>query len=315
MATQFDEVYANLERLQESVSRLFAGLDIGGGGPVVNLETMNTVHKNMSKVCELYEHLHAQSSDLYARIQSLHSVYTGNVERMRALVCSRRSEDSPDNAWSVKTRRGVRTIEPPPGFAITVSLPSRPGPSEPLPTGYPQDSVKQRPRELSTNQLSPSLVPITESVGILATRVHSFESVNVDGTLYYVVQCGHFAVKISGVLFHAGIGEIYTVDMEPVKIKECKYGEKCNRVDCTYYHDPLRCPQSRDIRNYVANSWLYAGPGSLMRARRTARNFGSISNLDADLALMEPEDVRRWMDQIAHDIVCGLVLSRFVRGV
>lgn len=307
------QAFAAYTRFQSVLDDLFAGIQVGPNTGLVNLEMMGVIHQNMGKICELYSSLHGSAIDMYSRIQSLHARYSANVDRIQAFMGTRlKTEDSVDAAWTLKTRRGTRVL-PPPGFDIKVPIPPAPTPLQPTPSGY---YAKTTPMTAARPRVTPSAtptvpVPITDNIELNAIRVPGFDGVTTNGDLYYIESCNHFAFRVSGVLFHAGIGDIYTTESEPVKIKECKYGDKCNRHDCTYYHDPIRCDNSRDIRNYVANSWLYAPPGSLLRTRKTSRVFGSRQFLDSDVSGVDGEDIRRFMDQSSHDILCSLILSRY----
>lgn len=310
-------VFAEYLRFQSSLDQLFTNIQLGSS-PVINMDGMMNVHREMGRICELYEAIHGSAVDMYSRITSLHAKYSANVDRIQTFMGTRTKphDDSIDNVWTLKTRRGARAAVPPPGFEVKVPMPLPPTASVPPPTGYYAKIASpvhvKPPSRPTPGPTSP--IPVSDGIELNAIRVSGFDGVVTNGEVYYVESCGHFAFKVSGVLFHAGIGDIYTTESEPIKIKECKYGDKCNRHDCTYYHDPVRCDRSRDVRNYVANSWLYAPPGSMLRTRKTSRTFGSRQFLDADVTSVDAEDCRRFMDQSSHDILCSLILSRYGTG-
>ena len=165
-------------------------------------------------------------------------------------------------------------------------------------------------------------VKITEALALHAIPVASFTHVRADGELYYVDSANHFAFRLAGHLFHGNIGTIYTDERNPDKIKNCKYVATCNKHnDCDYYHDPLIFPGSRDYRNFVALSWLYSASGSTERpkigsryvSRDRMRHFGSRANLDMDIADIQDDEVKRYHDQVAHDVLCSIVLAQYYR--
>jgi hypothetical protein len=136
------------------------------------------------------------------------------------------------------------------------------------------------------------------------------------GEIHYIPQWQHFATKLGGIIFHANVGRIYPMrhplrgkSATPERIKNCRKVQ-CSRDGCQFFHDPETCPGSSDVRNFVADSWLYHP--STEPSRPSARRFGSIEFLEADLRAMSEEEASRFLHQTAHDIVCSLILHKFV---
>lgn len=324
-----DTAFVEYFKFQSAVDQIFASIQLGPDVNVVNMDTMMSIHKDMGKICSLYEAVHGSVVDMYTRITVLHARYSASVDRIQSFMGTKVGTDTIDNVWTLKSRRGARVMQPPPGFDTKVQLPAAPSPLGAAPVGHYAKvaSVTPSPAPPPPHTLRPtppsappvpvpqpvptSMVSITDNIELAAIRVPTFDNVTTNGELYYVESCGHFAFRVAGVLFHAGVGDIYNTESEPIKIKECKYGDKCNRHDCTYYHDPIRCGNSRDIRNYVAASWLYAPPTSPLRTRKATRTFGSRQFLDSDISSVTGEECRRFMDQSSHDILCSLILSRY----
>jgi hypothetical protein len=155
--------------------------------------------------------------------------------------------------------------------------------------------------------IHPEPIKITDTLQIMAKRVTSFDKVKQDGDIYYITKNKHFAIKIAGVLYHGNIGKIFSSDKNPEKIKDCRFGITCVKYDsCMYYHDPLQYPVSSDIRNFVAQSWVYSDPSN--RNNPMMRKFGALQNLETDAMGVQVNDLSRYDDQIMHDLLCSALL-------
>lgn len=143
--------------------------------------------------------------------------------------------------------------------------------------------------------------------------------------LHFVPQWNHFALKIDGVVFHANMAQIYNrfgvrrmfgnggaQKRLPEKVRACGYPACGKPTTCQYYHDPALFPGSRDVRNFTAESFIYAPPIVPARGAGPFRRFGSIENLDADLRLISRDEARLFMDQVAHEVLCALVLHKYI---
>lgn len=140
-------------------------------------------------------------------------------------------------------------------------------------------------------------VPFTKNMSLRAAVVFSQADIKKDGCLYYIQELKCLGIRIAGVLYRGNIGRIFNNEKAPSKVKECKFGNRCMHAErCDYYHGPP------DIRNYAANSWIYATNG---------RKFGSRDTLDIDIGKVSAEDARRSADQLMHDLLCNLLLQKY----
>lgn len=137
--------------------------------------------------------------------------------------------------------------------------------------------------------------------------------------LYFIPRWDHFAVRVGGVVFHGNIGTIYPAaggkkaGGPPRRVKECRLGSQC-KAGCSYYHDPAEVAGSTDTRNFVADGWLYVPAVFHRGARYGSRRLGSRENLELDLQTISAADARRYVAQTAHDILCAVVLTKYVLG-
>ncbi len=165
------------------------------------------------------------------------------------------------------------------------------------------------PKPIGVSAATYSKVKITEALSISAINVPTFDYVKQDGELYYVNSADHFAFKIAGQMFHGNIGTIYSDEKNPEKIKECKFGSTCIKRDkCDYYHDPTQFSGSKDRRNFIASSWLYAPPNRAVRGR--SRRFGSREHLDVDICSVQDDEIARARDQVMHDLLCSVLVAQ-----
>ena len=137
--------------------------------------------------------------------------------------------------------------------------------------------------------------------------------------LYYIESWNHFAISIAGSVFHGNIGNIYQNNMyKPSMVKDCRYnhGDSAKTGSdtyCTYYHNPEVHPWSKDVRNFMTDSWIYIHP-SVRHAttKYGSRNFGSAEFLDEDIKDISRSDAKRQIEQMFHDFLCALVLKKYV---
>jgi len=162
-----------------------------------------------------------------------------------------------------------------------------------------------------SKQPTKTLINVEGQMKLDAFKITDFSMVPSTGELCYIEDKNHFAIRINGILFHGNIGYIYINNNNPDKVKSCKFGKLCNKLNCNYYHDPTIYPNSKDVRNYIANSWLYStSPKYATKSRR----FGSKSLLEIDMNNLTDEEVKRFMDQAIHDILCCLLLKKYYKG-
>lgn len=136
--------------------------------------------------------------------------------------------------------------------------------------------------------------------------------------LHYVPQWDHFAVRIGGTVFHGNVGRVIPAGgAAPARVKECRLRGGCAKA-CAYYHDPAEHaaprPPRRDVRNFTADSWEYAPPALRHSARPRCRRIGSRDTLAVDLQTITAADARLFVAQATHDILCALLLSKYVLG-
>ena len=179
------------------------------------------------------------------------------------------------------------------------------------PRGEPPAARERRAIVLDDGiELDAVIVPGTLSCGEVYDYVKG-------GDQYFIPQSGHFAARIGPSVFNANIAKIYTSDHErpPVRVKECRRTRCAQRGDaprCRYYHDPRHYVGSTDVRNFIADSWLYLSALSRYNTRYGSRRFGSREYLAADLREISAPDARRYVDQVSHDLLCALILQKYV---
>jgi hypothetical protein len=157
-------------------------------------------------------------------------------------------------------------------------------------------------------------IELTKQLSLPAIKVATFAQVRQNGELYYVDQAGHFALKLCGHILHGNIGNVYTDEKNPEKIKDCKFANACiKRNKCDYYHDPIKFDGSKDCRNFIANSFIYSPHEGYYKTKTLSRRFGSRKYLDEDIAVLPDEEATRFHDQAMHDLLCSLLLHSHLR--
>lgn len=226
-------------------------------------------------------------------------IYSHEVAAMNKFIHSGKHADSP-TMTVVNSAHGntaeSRNTEESTSAARSKSLP--PGLSTLV--DRPCSLLYAAPRQVSAVQS----IMITPALSLKATVISNQSQLREENCLYYIPSTNHFAFKLFGRLFHGNIGTIYTSETyTPEKIKDCKFAANCTKgVKCDYYHDPLKFAGSRDVRNFIATSWLYSP------FNRSGRVFGSRPNLDLDILKVTPDDLSRLHDQLAHDFLCLMLL-------
>jgi hypothetical protein len=186
-----------------------------------------------------------------------------------------------------------------------------------------------------------SKIKVVGNYSLDAVKVPTWEALSKmrDGLLYYVESSDCFAIRICGLFLHGNIGVIYTNSKEPPGIKNCRFGNKCTKNPCYYYHNPYytimckadsKCtkplckyvhtdpddntivPKSKDKRNFIAGSWLYSPPVTITKTPlRSHRKFGSIENIETDISALTHEDGDQFLAQTMHDLLCSLLLRSY----
>lgn len=189
---------------------------------------------------------------------------------------------------------------------------------------------KQPPSAIPRTPVTPNrrAVRVTDSLALDAVILPATIKVPSEilasvapGDLYYIPRWNHFAVRIGQCVLHANVGHIYGSSLfrgaakrdpnavRPERVKECRRAS-CDGSACTFYHNPARFPDSSNVRNYTASSWAYSPPAA--PARHGARRVGSIEHLDLEVRAANLEDAQCFLDQAAHDLLCALILWKYV---
>lgn len=290
----YARVFEILGQLRKTSLDIFDEIqkDTGRETTVIDLKRLEEREKLIQKMNEFHTGLSVYLKELEDKIAGAKSQYDAEINRMGSFLRTKKVTPVADTeptkaAWNGKKILG-KVVSPPPGFAVKMPL------TVPAPK-YTKASV-------------------VDNIHLMAIHVNSFADVTQNGELYYVESADHFAFKIAGMLFHGNIGNIYTNEPDPLRIKTCKFRSNCTNSACTYYHDPLHGGNSKDTRNYIASSWLYASPHSPFKNRKTARRFGSREYINTDLTTLSDDEVERFNDQSVHDMLCSMVLNRYHNG-
>lgn len=169
-----------------------------------------------------------------------------------------------------------------------------------------EDKIKSTDNVESKHVPHKTSVPINiiGGINIPAIKIVSTNQIKLSGELYYIESNDIFAIKICGRIYYGNIGNIY--DSNPKKIKECNNRNNHNFTQCNYYHPFSKYPASKDIKNYVSSSWIYASCDE--RSKTCYRRIGSRKNIEFDIQNMTISNVSEFESQLMHDILCGLAI-------
>lgn len=157
---------------------------------------------------------------------------------------------------------------------------------------------------LTFTDIMPINVPVAEGMSLSAIPVNDKNSIRADGNLYYIKGINKFGFRLNGHLFIGNIGEVYTQERVPQKIKTCIHGANCRNINnCTYYH-----PGTKDIRNYISSSFSYQRFDKRISSQM-GRKVGNRSTLLHDVERASKQDLELFYDQSVHDILCNLVIE------
>lgn len=172
----------------------------------------------------------------------------------------------------------------------------------------------------------PALVKISRNVEVPAMVIDACTRAEVSDQirgpmLCYVPMWGHFAVRLGRHIIHGNVGRILAPGTKlPVGVKECARPECYNvpgaAAECTYYHDPARMAVAAlatdepplTVRSYMADSFVYTPKIGRSRSRYGGRPIGDIDSLGADIRSASKAEARRFLSQVAHDLVCAVAL-------
>lgn len=284
---------AALAALREEVAARAAGLSVGegAGGDLVDLGRL----RRRREALEALRSLLKQVQDTAAEISRLGGAAEAAHRAELAAVRAQFEAAEPAGAGA--------------GTAAVVAARARP----------PPPAAGLAP--------APTPVPVTISAGVelramvLSPRLRGRKEVEdavSPGELYFIPAWRQFATKVGGRLFHSNVGQLYwgapKPGQTPARVRAC--GKPACRTagrgagGCAFYHDPEAFPGSSDVRNFLAEGWLYS-PAAAPTARGS-RHFGSLAELAEDLAEISKEDAALYVAQTAHNLICALILDRLV---
>jgi hypothetical protein len=162
-------------------------------------------------------------------------------------------------------------------------------------------------------------------IDIIARSVDFLEEVGPD--LCFMPAINRFAVRFAGILIVGNIGNIYSNCLNPEKVKECKFSSidylpstnkmnyrmpKCSKNDgeCSFYHNPLIYPSSKEPRNFFSTSGYYVNADSTDGKNPNYLRFGSRNSLREDINRISDEEARRFEDFVSHMIICLIILKK-----
>lgn len=298
-----NKITAEINNLFDSNQSLVESTSIDS----INVKAFESRESLINKLTDLLEALES----LYDRVETMlgktKATHAKELAAMDSLLNKMKrpnpTEHTECSSWATVTKK--KPVEPP--------APSRTKPPQRSYASATATNLAITPQQKTTTSSfapTPYRVKFTEALSLPALKVPTFDYVKQDGELYYVECADHFAFKLAGQLLHGNIGVIYTEEKNPEKIKDCKFATSCMKQDrCDYYHDPVNFPGSKDHRNFIASSWLYAPPNSQFKNRPRSRRFGSREHLDTDIVGLQPEEISRFHDQTMHDLLCSLLLN------
>ncbi|MFA5767253.1 MAG: hypothetical protein WC919_04990 [Candidatus Paceibacterota bacterium] len=169
----------------------------------------------------------------------------------------------------------------------------------------------------ATMGLPPSIViptrttiPITDRIHLQCITVETLSDVCADGMLYYVPSINRFAIHLAGIVLYGNIGNVYVSEQYPQKIHDCNVFPRCAQT-CKYYHNPVTCAHSTDVRNFISASWLYSHDASIHDTKKV-RKLSSREFLDHDIEHITDKDLAFYNEQMMHDLLCAIIMNYYV---
>lgn len=188
-------------------------------------------------------------------------------------------------------------------------------------SGISDDTTQYVPRSISqTCGVREVNISVSQNMSLRCIEITDINAVRNDGVLYYIPRIQRFAIRICGFILQGNIGTVYISDATPHKIHDCDAQANCRQSPCNYYHNPLTCPGSNDIRNFAASSWIYHPPISsseklipFEKSPKKSRKLSSRPNLDHDIKFITSTDLMYYNEQLMHDLLCGIIMNFYVR--
>lgn len=259
----------------------------------MNIARVRQLENNISEISECLTAITAIKRDLAAKLRAMDEKYKTSVKKMGTFVNMRMKGNNISRVPSDKATAHTDIAPPREKTNLTEKL------------SY-VDAARKTADEITVN--------IIDNYSVTAKKLQKWSDVHQipPGILHYSEEFGQFAIKIAGELFYGNIGKIYTTEKDPLCVKNCGFGQKCTKNNCTYYHDPMSAGSSGKnmIRNYNATSFLYT-PAIGATDGGKYRHFGSLDNIPADIMFIDSDECARLKSQIIHDILCSLLLSRY----
>lgn len=159
-------------------------------------------------------------------------------------------------------------------------------------------------------------VPVSKNMSLRCIEIADIGAIHGDGILYYIPRIRRFAIRICGFILQGNIGTVYISETMPQKIHDCDAQANCRQPSCNYYHNPLTCPGSSDIRNFAASSWIYrphSAPAPFEKSPKKSRKLASRPSLDDDIKFISSSDLMYYNEQLMHDLLCGIIMNFYVR--
>ncbi len=274
---------------------------------LVDLARFEARARQIDALRRLHSELEALTATVGRSEAAASACHRGEVEAMQGYLASAGSP------WE-RSRR-------PPSPRIPAPAIEAPHPAPPPPLGGPgDDGAPPRGRIAITPRVSLDAVVIPEE---LEDPREIFGMVTTP-ELYYSPRWGHFAVRVGAVVLHGNLGEVYPPQRGRgrdcrARVRECRHGGACPGVGrggekgfCGYYHDPAEVAGSRDVRNFEASDWLPPCAAFQAAFASKGKRLGSRTTLEEDLLVATPRDARRQLAQTAHDLLCAVILAKYV---
>lgn len=122
----------------------------------------------------------------------------------------------------------------------------------------------------------------------------------INTRLYFVKSMGCYAIRINDKLIYGNVG---LIGVNLPRTISCRDAINCTNSSCTYYHDPLTIPWSRDVRNYHPLAWQ---PTDQLENKKNRIMRHITNNIKNEVVLLSDEERGRWINQCMYDILVTL---------
>lgn len=289
---------SDMKSLSEKTSKLFACFpDVSD--EEINIGTVKQMEKNISEMSHYLSQISELHSNVANNLRKMREKYENCIKKMDNFVVSRAA--TPEQSANIGN--------------------------------YPSSAQQHEKNRRNKNKLSyveaaknhspECSVSISPGISLDARQLDKWEELAdiPGGILHYNKQFNQFAVKIDDTVYYGNIGNIFHLGKNPKSTKNCKFGKKCDNINCQYYHDPIIYdssskigPEMNTVRNYIVPNFLYSS-GFVGKCDRRHRHFGSLANIPMDLLLYPPDELQRLKSQIMHDILCSLLLLKYAKNI